>query len=240
MVREELRELKAWRSRQALAVVILFGLVVPATTGLGLFALLRPGLFLTGPGLVVLPVLLLWIWLLRRAPRRWWQAQQDRKSGEIREWRGPVALIERPGLGIIRIPRHDLLLDGRRFPISRFWAEQIVPGLEYTVRYAPQSRAVLSLQRQGRAGRTVRADTTYQLSRREKELLRYIAEGLTDKEIARVLNLAPATVRTYNSDLYAKLGIERRTQAVPIAQELGLRGSENPPGLKPDSADRPD
>ena len=81
---------------------------------------------------------------------------------------------------------------------------------------------MLSLRRREKGSPPVRQGETYALTRREKELLRYIAQGLTDKEIARVLNLAPATVRTYNSDLYTKLGIERRTQAVPIAQSLGL------------------
>jgi DNA-binding NarL/FixJ family response regulator len=60
------------------------------------------------------------------------------------------------------------------------------------------------------------------LTRRERELLALIAEGLTDKDIARRLNLSPATVRTYNSALYAKLGITRRTQAVAIAAGLDL------------------
>nr|WP_272906805.1 response regulator transcription factor [Hyphobacterium sp. SN044] len=56
------------------------------------------------------------------------------------------------------------------------------------------------------------------MTRREQELLALIAEGLTDKEIARRLNLSPSTVRTYNSALYQKLGVTSRTQAIRMAK----------------------
>ncbi|MHA6287243.1 helix-turn-helix transcriptional regulator [Maricaulis sp. CAU 1757] len=238
MVREEQRELRNWRRRQALGVVSLFGLAVPATAILAGLAITQPDTFLTSPAVLLLPVALLWVWLLHRSPRRWWQAHQDKKSGKVEEWRGPIDLVERWGIGLFPVRRCYLRLDGELFPISRFWVDQVVPGLDYTVRFAPESHAVLSLQRHGRSGGPIAVSrSSHDLTRREKELLRYIAEGLTDKEIARVLRLSPSTVRTYNSELYSKLGIERRTQAVPIAHELGLRGSDNAPlnaNLTPD------
>ena len=61
-----------------------------------------------------------------------------------------------------------------------------------------------------------------ELSEREHALIRLLARGLTDKDIARKLNLSPTTVRSYNSDLYLKLGIQRRGQVRAIAERFGL------------------
>ena len=60
-----------------------------------------------------------------------------------------------------------------------------------------------------------------QLTERERALLALLAEGLSDKAIARRLNLSPTTVRTYNSTLYAKLGVQGRG-----VQFLGRVGCE--------------
>lgn len=55
------------------------------------------------------------------------------------------------------------------------------------------------------------ADLTFtQLTPREQELLTALAKGWSDKQIARALGLTPATVRTYNSNLFKKLGIAGR------------------------------
>lgn len=60
------------------------------------------------------------------------------------------------------------------------------------------------------------------LSPREREILELIAEGQSNKAIARRLGLAPETVKTHLKNVFAKLGVERRTQAVLRAEELGL------------------
>jgi pimeloyl-ACP methyl ester carboxylesterase/DNA-binding CsgD family transcriptional regulator len=68
---------------------------------------------------------------------------------------------------------------------------------------------------------------------RELEILRLLAEGLTNSEIGRKLHLAPDTVRWYNKQIYEKLGVNNRTHAVRQATELGLLGSAafQPPAL---------
>ncbi|MEP3074097.1 response regulator transcription factor [Maricaulis sp.] len=218
---DERRELRAWRSRQALAVCVL-GVVLVPLLALVVIAIARdlPNLF-RSPLILLLPVCLVWLWLLGRAPGRWLKAGADERAGDIRSVRGEVIVDARRGVGLIAPSRYALRVRNEMFEIGEFWAAQLIPGKTYTVRYAPRSRAVVSIARQGAsadAGDAVEID----LTRRERDLLRLIAEGLTDKEIARELNLSPATVRTYNSDLYAKLGISRRTQAVPIADRLGL------------------
>ncbi|HEX4744903.1 MAG TPA: LuxR C-terminal-related transcriptional regulator [Candidatus Limnocylindria bacterium] len=60
------------------------------------------------------------------------------------------------------------------------------------------------------------------LSPREMELLRYLAEGYTNKEIARVMVLAEDTVKKGVQSLIAKLGAADRTHAVVLALRSGL------------------
>ena len=60
------------------------------------------------------------------------------------------------------------------------------------------------------------------LSTREMEVLALIAGGLSNKEIARQLDLSPHTVKTHVARLLAKLDASRRTDALRRARELGL------------------
>lgn len=52
------------------------------------------------------------------------------------------------------------------------------------------------------------------LTPREKELLNLLANGVTNREIAKLLNLSDGTVRVYLSTIYQKLGVKSRTQAI--------------------------
>lgn len=60
------------------------------------------------------------------------------------------------------------------------------------------------------------------LTTRELEVLSLIIKGLSNGEIANTLFLALSTVKGYNQSIFAKLGVNRRTQAVVKARELGL------------------
>jgi LuxR family maltose regulon positive regulatory protein len=60
------------------------------------------------------------------------------------------------------------------------------------------------------------------LSGRELEVLHLIAEGLSNREIAERLFLALSTVKVHTRNIYGKLGVHSRTQAVTRAQELDL------------------
>ena len=60
------------------------------------------------------------------------------------------------------------------------------------------------------------------LSQREREILALLAENLSDQEIADRLVLARATVKWYNRQIFNKLGVENRQQAVKSALRLGL------------------
>jgi LuxR family maltose regulon positive regulatory protein len=60
------------------------------------------------------------------------------------------------------------------------------------------------------------------LSERELDILRLIASGRTNQEIAEILVIALSTVKSHINNLYGKLGTNRRTQAIAIARDLGL------------------
>ena len=60
------------------------------------------------------------------------------------------------------------------------------------------------------------------LSARELEVLRLIADGLTNQEIADHLVLSLPTIKWHTGNLYGKLGVNSRTQAVAKARELSL------------------
>jgi LuxR family maltose regulon positive regulatory protein len=60
------------------------------------------------------------------------------------------------------------------------------------------------------------------LSERELEVIQHLAEGLTNREIADRLYLSLNTVKVHTRNIYGKLGVKNRTQAVTQARDLGL------------------
>jgi LuxR family maltose regulon positive regulatory protein len=63
------------------------------------------------------------------------------------------------------------------------------------------------------------------LSARESEILKLIAAGLSNKEVARTLAITPETVKSHVKHIFTKLKVEKRAQAVSRAQMLGLVGT---------------
>ena len=60
------------------------------------------------------------------------------------------------------------------------------------------------------------------LSKREYEVLKAIADGLSNKQIANKLFVSESTIKTHVSNIYVKLDVERRTQALQKARELRI------------------
>ena len=65
-----------------------------------------------------------------------------------------------------------------------------------------------------------------QLSEREREVLRFVAEGRPNGEIARRLFLSEKTVRNHVSNIFTKLGVTDRAQAVARARDAGLGSAD--------------
>ncbi len=70
----------------------------------------------------------------------------------------------------------------------------------------------------GQAG----SDQSHSLSERELEILKLLAQGASNRQIASQLFLAEGTVKNYISNILDKLGVEDRTQAALRARELGI------------------
>ena len=60
------------------------------------------------------------------------------------------------------------------------------------------------------------------MSPRELEILRLIDQGLSNSQIGERLYLALSTVKGHNQSIFGKLQVQRRTEALTRARELGL------------------
>lgn len=61
-----------------------------------------------------------------------------------------------------------------------------------------------------------------ELSRRELEVLELMARGLSNQEIAEQLFVSLNTIKTHSSNLFSKLDVKRRTQAIEKAKRLNI------------------
>jgi ATP/maltotriose-dependent transcriptional regulator MalT len=88
--------------------------------------------------------------------------------------------------------------------------------------------SMLVLRRQPEAGETDepfaarRPNVNAGLSERERLIVALMGRGLSNKEIAGELGIAPETVKSHAKHLYSKLSVKNRTEAVTLATRLGL------------------
>lgn len=103
-------------------------------------------------------------------------------------------------------PQIYIAIIGTAFAAGGVWV-----GWKLTARAAPAPFA-----------RNVAAQSSLGLTGQEIKVLDLLAAGQSNKEIARTLGLSPNTIKTHTANLYAKLEVGRRSQAVNKARLLQI------------------
>jgi DNA-binding CsgD family transcriptional regulator len=126
----------------------------------------------------------------------------DRLPRAVRDWMAREEEALRGGDDAPR-PRGALVVQG---PVARLVVRLV----------SDADRSLLLLEEQPRqlSRHTLEA---HGLTRREGEVLAWVAEGKTNPEIAAILGLSPRTIGNHLARIYARLGVETRTAAARIA-----------------------
>jgi DNA-binding NarL/FixJ family response regulator len=98
----------------------------------------------------------------------------------------------------------------------------LIGGDDYILKPFDSDELIARLRRliarsDARADEPPRGALTSELTRRESEVLRLLAQGLNQEAIAHQLDISPATVGTHIQRVLAKLDVHSRTQAVALA-----------------------
>jgi LuxR family maltose regulon positive regulatory protein len=139
-------------------------------------------------------------------------------NGDEARARGLLDPSLRAATGGALLPFHDLI---ERHP--GWLREQLLHVAPCVVRDALLEKLPISTCPQLREN-VDSLHVTDTLSARELSVLQLIAQGCSNQEISDQLFISLHTVKTHASHINGKLGVERRTQAVARAQELGLLG----------------
>ena len=101
------------------------------------------------------------------------------------------------------------------------------PELRKAIKAAAAGQVQLSPQASAYLVREVRTPEVIEaLTEREREVLHLLVQGLSNKEIARDMQIVEDTVKIHVKHILAKLGVQSRTQAVLCAIRLGLVSTE--------------
>jgi LuxR family maltose regulon positive regulatory protein len=106
-------------------------------------------------------------------------------------------------------PMAALLKQAAARDISKDYAAQLLARFDGQARPAARSTAAAQ-------------PLAEPISSRELEVLRLLADGLSNDQIAKRLFVALSTIKGHNMRIFNKLGVRRRTEAVARARELGL------------------
>lgn len=128
----------------------------------------------------------------------------------------------------IQLYRHDQLVSFI-YTDDGLWAAPLMRGLGdllYGLQAAGGKTEAERLSGEGREGLRITVvfvvEAAVQLTAREQDIVRLLAQGLSNKEIAARLKVSARTVNFHLDNLYSKLGVNSRTEAVVYALRHGL------------------
>ena len=142
--------------------------------------------------------------------------QARREKAAARQRLGQALALAEPG-GFVRIFVDEGL------PVAQLTAELAAGG--FMPDYTAKLLAAFAAETPASGGTTQLPSApalAEPLSQRELEVLQLIAQGLSNQAISERLFLALSTVKGHNQIIFEKLGVQRRTEAVARARELGL------------------
>lgn len=95
-------------------------------------------------------------------------------------------------------------------------------GVWLTLKLAKPKKETVIVEREVTATPNLPLNTGHELSKRELEVLQLMASGHSNAEIAERLFVSLSTVKTHSGNIYEKLDVKRRTQAVEKAKQLDI------------------
>ncbi len=117
-------------------------------------------------------------------------------------------------------PMAELLLNAINRGISADYAGRLLKSLKSEIEDFPRSRTTISYLTPAMADPLVTLSEP--LTEREYQVIRLISAGLSNREIAEELYLSINTIKTHTKNIYSKLNVSNRTQAVNRVKELGI------------------
>ena len=133
-----------------------------------------------------------------------------------------------PGTAVVILasaPDPALAWQARKLGVAGFLSKnagvaQITQALDVVAAGRPVFEPALPSRPPGAARR--RGQPVYELTPREQEVLRRIVDGQGTGQMAKEMNIAPSTLRSYVKNLLSKLGTHSRLQAAALASREGL------------------
>ncbi len=184
-----------------------------------------------GPFWLGIAIGLFWLWLLRNSWIQWRAIGIDLREGAVKGVTGRVRQELKLNPGIISSLKASVICEEFRFPVSQDTLSRFQGAQAYTIYYAPLSRVFLGATSAYSPGKNAAQEEIMvpsppidaePLLLREQEILELMAQGMSNQQIADKLYLSINTIKMYTSQIYKKLDVRRRTEAVARARETGL------------------